>query len=31
MVDNFFWKWIKGIDVKRFGDNLQILPTTNAI
>ena len=30
-VNNFFAHWIKEIDIKRPGDNVPILPTTNAI
>ena len=28
-VNNFFTYWIKEIDIKRYGDDLQILPTNN--
>ena len=29
-VNNFLAHWIKEIDIKRYGDELQILPTNNA-
>ena len=29
IVNNFFVNWIKEIDIKRYGDDLQILPTSN--
>ena len=30
-VNNFFAHWIKEIDIKRLGDDVPILPTTNTI
>ena len=30
-VNNFFAHWIKEIDIKRLGDDIHILPTTNTI
>ena len=30
-VNNVFAHWIKEIDIKRLGDDIPILPTTNAI
>ena len=30
-VNNFFAHWIKEIDIKRLGDDLPVLPTTNTI
>ena len=30
-VNNFFAHWIKEIDIKRLGDDIPILPTTNTI
>ena len=30
-VNNFFAHWIKEIDIKRLGDNVPVLPTTNTI
>ena len=30
-VNNFFTHWIKEIDIKRLGDDIPILPTTNTI
>ena len=31
VVNNFFARWIKEIDIKRLGDDTSILPTTNTI
>ena len=30
-MNNFFAHWIKEIDIKRLGDDIHILPTTNTI
>lgn len=30
-VDNFFAHWIKEIDIKRYGDDIPILPITNMV
>ena len=30
-VNNFFAHWIKEIDIKRYGDNIPILPLTNTV
>ena len=30
-VNNFFAHWIKEIDIKRLGDDVPILPTTNTV
>ena len=30
-MNNFFAHWIKEIDIKRLGDDIPILPTTNTI
>ena len=30
-VNNFFGHWIREIDIKRYGDDLPILPLTNTV
>ena len=30
-VNNFFAHWIKEIDIKRYGDDISILPLTNTV
>ena len=30
-VNNFFTHWIKEIDIKRYGDDMPILPLTNTV
>ena len=30
-VNNFFARWIKELDIKRYGDDIHILPLTNTV